>query len=93
MIVTASRRGATPLRRPALLVSRFHDHERTGGDQDRSALRSSGVGHAVPEGAEGIIQLSTAVLQGVGASDSDIETLVADFRRDDDALMQTVQAT
>ena len=38
-------------------------------------------------------QLGTAVLQGIGVSDSDVETLVADFRRDDYALMQEVQGT
>lgn len=59
----------------------------------KAALLSSGVSHAVPEAAEGIIQLGTAVLQGIGASDSEVEALVADFRRDDYALMQEVQGT
>jgi len=59
----------------------------------RAALLSSGVSHAVPETAEGSIQLGTAVLQGIGASDSDIETLLADFRRDDYALIRGVQGT
>ncbi|MDJ0972007.1 MAG: NAD-binding protein, partial [Kiloniellales bacterium] len=59
----------------------------------KAALLSGGVSHAVPEAAEGIIQLGTAVLRGIGASDSDVETLVADFRRDDYALMQEVQGT
>ncbi len=59
----------------------------------KAALLSGGVSHAVPEAAEGIIQLGTAVLRGIGASDSDVETLVADFRRDDYALMQEVQGS
>ncbi len=58
-----------------------------------TALMSSGVSHAVPEAAEGILQLGTAVLRGNGASDSEVEALIADLRRDDYALMREVQAS
>ena len=59
----------------------------------KGALLSSGVSHAVPEAAEGIIQLGTAVLWGIGTADSDVEALVADLRRDDYALMHEIQQT
>ena len=57
----------------------------------KTALLSSGVSHAVPESAEGILQLSTAVLRGMGAPDGEVDALIADYRRDDYALMREVQ--
>ncbi len=52
------------------------------------ALLASGVSHVVPEAAEGGINLGAAVLQGIGVSDSDLEALVEDFRRDDYAIVR-----
>ena len=57
----------------------------------KTALLSSGVSHAVPESAEGILQLGTAVLRGMGAPDGEVEALIEDYRRDDYALMREVQ--
>lgn len=57
----------------------------------KTALLSSGVSYAVPETAEGILQLSTAVLRGMGAPDGEVEALIEDYRRDDYALMREVQ--
>ena len=55
------------------------------------ALLARGVHRAVPEAAEGSVQLGKAVLEGIGVSDSDIVTLLEDFRRDDYAVIRPPQ--
>ncbi len=57
----------------------------------KTALLSCGVSHAIPESAEGILQLGTAVLRGMGAPDGEVEALIEDYRRDDYALSREVQ--
>ncbi len=52
------------------------------------ALLSRGVRRAVPEAAESSVQLGKAVLQGIGVADSDLVTILEDFRRDDYALIR-----
>lgn len=59
--------------------------------QSKDALLASGVSHAVPAAAESGLSLGTAVLQAAGVSDSDLEMLVADFRRDDYAILRRFQ--
>ena len=57
----------------------------------KDALLASGVTHVVPEAAEGGINLGAAVLQGIGVSDTELEALVADFRRDDYEIVRSAQ--
>jgi len=52
------------------------------------ALLARGVRRAVPEAAESSVQLGKAVLQGIGVADSDLVTILEDFRRDDYALIR-----
>lgn len=54
----------------------------------RDAMLAQGVSHAVPETAEGSLQLGKAVLQGVGKKDTDIRTLLEDLRREDYAMLR-----
>jgi CPA2 family monovalent cation:H+ antiporter-2 len=53
-----------------------------------AALLAKGVKRAVPEAAEVSVQLGKAVLQNVGVSDTDLEVLLEDFRRDDYAIIR-----
>ena len=53
-----------------------------------NALLVKGVKRAVPEAAESSVQLGKAVLQGIGVADSDLVTILEDFRRDDYALIR-----
>lgn len=79
---------------PALRKELYgHLYARARDFRAEEALLSSGVIHAVPETVEGSIQLRTAVLLGIGASDSDIEALLADFRRADYAIVRGVLGT
>ena len=57
------------------------------------ALLAKGVRRAVPESAESSVQLGKAVLQGIGVSDSDLVTILEDFRRDDYAMIRLRQET
>jgi glutathione-regulated potassium-efflux system protein KefB len=57
------------------------------------ALLAKGVRRAVPEAAESSVQLGKAVLQGIGVADSDLVTILEDFRRDDYALIRPLQGT
>ncbi len=57
----------------------------------KEELLSSGAGLAVPEAAEGILHLASAMLTGVGTPEDDVRALVADFRRNDYELMQQTQ--
>jgi glutathione-regulated potassium-efflux system protein KefB len=54
----------------------------------RDAMLAQGVSHAVPEAAEGRLQLGKAVLQGVGKAETDIRTLLEDLRREDYAMLR-----
>ncbi len=57
------------------------------------ALLAKGVRRAVPEAAESSVQLGKAVLQGIGVADSDLVTILEDFRRDDYALIRPLKGT
>ncbi len=51
-------------------------------------LLASGVSKVVPEAAESAIHLGAAVLRGIGVSDSDLEALIENVRRDDYAILR-----
>ena len=56
----------------------------------RDRLLARGVSHAMPEAAEGSLQLGKAVLQAVGTKDDDLRTLLEDLRRQDYAMLRLV---
>lgn len=56
----------------------------------RDRLLAHGVSHAIPEAAEGSLQLGKAVLQGVGKPDADVQTLLDDLRRQDYEMLRPV---
>ena len=59
----------------------------------KEALLAGGANHAVPEAAEGILQLGTSVMRGLGTDEEDVEALIEDYRRDDYALLRKVQTS
>lgn len=56
----------------------------------RDRLLARGVSHAMPEAAEGSLQLGKAVLQGVGTKDTDLRILLDDLRRHDYEMLRLV---
>ncbi len=56
-------------------------------------LLTRGVHRAVPEAIEASIRLGRAVLEDVGMSDSDLETVTDQFRREDYALIRGLVGT
>ena len=55
----------------------------------KDALLASGVSQVVPETVEGGIELGGAVLRGIGVSDSDLQALRENLRRDDYAIVRS----
>ena len=64
-------------------------HTRPWDFKAKDALLASGLSRVVLQAAESGIYLGAAVLQGMGVPDSDRETLVADLRREDYAIIRS----
>ncbi len=57
---------------------------------NRDSLLAHGVTHAMPEVAEGSLQLGKAVLRGVGSPDGDVRDLLDALRRQDYAMLRPI---
>ena len=62
-------------------------------DEIADDLLTRGVTRAIPEAPEASLLLGRSVLEGVGMSDADLDTLVESFRREDYALIRGLQGT
>jgi hypothetical protein len=60
--------------------------------REQRELISKGVQHADTGFIEGALVRGSALLQHMGASQADVDGLVADLRRDSYALLQTAEA-